>query len=127
MLCLRRVGLRLRGRNTGFGLRRGGAIIILNQLREHLPFVNMLEILDGQLAHVAGHIWPPISGRFQVFLHKSSRATAGILSPYFETLSRSTGMIGTTTNFPISSGCRRNGSGYKSGLVFASGSVVLQV
>ena len=56
MLSLERLGLRHRGRDAGFGLRRGGAIVIVNQLREHLPFVDMFEILDGQLAHVAGHL-----------------------------------------------------------------------
>ncbi len=43
MLSLQRLGLRHRGRDAGFRLRHGGAIVIVDQLREHLAFVHMLD------------------------------------------------------------------------------------
>jgi hypothetical protein len=48
--------LRDRSRDAGPRLCHSGAIIVLDQLREHLPSVNPLEILYRKLAHVAGNL-----------------------------------------------------------------------
>ena len=56
MLRLQYLSLRRRGRNPGCRLRHGGTIVIVDQLREHLPLLNPLKILDRKFAHVARHL-----------------------------------------------------------------------
>ena len=56
MLRPQRLRLRRRGRDAGFRLRDGGAIVIVDHLREHLPLVHSLVVLHRQLAHVAGDL-----------------------------------------------------------------------
>ena len=56
-----RLSLRQGGRDAGCRLRHGGTIVIIDQLRENLPFVHSLVILYRKLAHVAGN--PRRNGR----------------------------------------------------------------
>jgi hypothetical protein len=51
-----RLGLRHRSCNAGFSLRHGGAVIILDQLGEYLPFAHTFVVLYRKLAHVAGNL-----------------------------------------------------------------------